>query len=153
MADPQTALACLEVFALGGRTEADDHLNSSYFAIRTLLARSMSEASRYVIQKGLVDEAAPVMVKLASKIAARFGVALSQKMAAQAIPVIGAMGGAAVNLAFLQHFEQIAEGHFTVRRLERLYGAAPVRAEYERLRTDALPRGLAQTAAGADPTG
>ena len=153
MADPQTALACLEVFALGGRTEADDHLNSSYFAIRTLLARSMSEASRYVIQKGLVDEAAPVMVKLAAKIAARFGVALSQKMAAQAIPVIGAMGGAAVNLAFLQHFEQIAEGHFTVRRLERLYGAAPVRAEYERLRTDALARGQAQTAAGADPTG
>ena len=153
MADPQTALACLEVFALGGRTQADDHLNSSYFAIRTLLARSMSEASRYVIQKGLVDEAAPVMVKLAAKIAARFGVALSQKMAAQAIPVIGAMGGAAVNLAFLQHFEQIAEGHFTVRRLERLYGAAPVRAEYERLRTDALARGQAQTAAGADPTG
>ena len=153
MADPRTALACLEVFALGGRTQADDHLNSSYFAIRTLLARSMSEASRYVIQKGLVDEAAPVMVKLASKIAARFGVALSQKMAAQAIPVIGAMGGAAVNLAFLQHFEQIAEGHFTVRRLERLYGAVPVRAEYERLRTDALPRGPAQTAAGADPTG
>jgi len=153
MADPQTALACLEVFALGGRTEADDHLNSSYFAIRTLLARSMSEASRYVIGKGLVDEAAPVMVKLASKIAARFGVALSQKMAAQAIPVIGAMGGAAVNLAFLQHFEQIAEGHFTVRRLERIYGAAPVQAEYERLRTDALTQGPAPASAGDAPTG
>ena len=153
MADPQTALACLEVFALGGRTQADDHLNSSYFAIRTLLARSMSDASRYVIEKGLVDEAAPVMVKLASKIAARFGVALSQKMAAQAIPVIGAMGGAAVNLAFLQHFEQIAEGHFTVRRLERLYGAGPVRAEYERLRTDALTREPTPASAGAEPTG
>ena len=153
MADPQTALACLEVFALGGRTQADDHLNSSYFAIRTLLARSMSDASRYVIEKGLVDEAAPVMVKLISKIAARFGVALSQKMAAQAIPVIGAMGGAAVNLAFLQHFEQIAEGHFTVRRLERLYGAGPVRAEYERLRTDALARGPEPAAAAAQPTG
>jgi len=153
MADPQTALACLEVFALGGRTVADDHLNSSYFAIRALLARSMSDASRYVIEKGLVDEAAPFMVKLASKIAARFGVALSQKMAAQAIPVIGAMGGAAVNLAFLQHFEQIAEGHFTVRRLERLYGAAPVRAEYERLRTDALARGPEPAAAAAQPTG
>ena len=153
MTDPQTALACLEVFALGGRTEADDHLNSSYFAIRTLLARSMSDASRYVIEKGLVDETAPVMVKLASKIAARFGVTLSQKMAAQAIPVIGAMGGAAVNLAFLQHFEQIAAGHFTVRRLERLYGAAPVQAEYERLRTDALARGLDPAVAAADPTG
>ena len=138
MADPETALACLEVFALGGRTQADDHLDSSYFAIRTLLARSMSEASRYMIDKGVMDEAAPVLVKLASKIAARFGVVLSQKFAAQAIPILGAMGGAAVNLAFLQHFQQIAEGHFTVRRLERAYGSALVRAEYERLRMDAL---------------
>jgi len=138
MGNPETALACLEVFALGGRTQADDHLESSYFAIRTLLARSMSEAGRYIIDKGVVDQAAPVLVKLVSKIAARFGLVLSQKVAAQAIPIIGAMGGAAVNLAFLQHFEQIAEGHFTVRRLERVYGAPRVRAEYERLRTDAL---------------
>ncbi len=138
MANPETALACLEVFALSGRTPADDHLESSYFAIRTLLARSMSEASRYIIDKGVVDEAAPIFVKLASKIAARFGVALSRKFAAQAIPIIGAMGGAAVNLAFLQHFQQIAEGHFTVRRLERTYGAAIVRTEYERLRTATL---------------
>ena len=146
MGNPETALACLEVFALGGRTEADDHLESSYFAIRTLLARSMSEASRYVLEKGLVDEAAPILVKLASKIAARFGLVLSQKVAAQAIPIIGAMGGAAVNLAFLQNFEQIAEGHFTVRRLERIYGADGVRAEYERLRTDALGPAAAPSA-------
>ena len=153
MTDPQTALACLEVFALGGRTPADDHLNSSYFAIRTLLARSMSDASRYMIEKGLVDEAAPVLVKLISKIAARFGVALSQKMAAQAIPVIGAMGGAAVNLAFLQHFEQIAEGHFTVRRLERVYGPEPVRTEYERLRTEALAQGPSSASGDAIASG
>ena len=153
MADPQTALACLEVFALGGRTQADDHLNSSYFAIRTLLARSMSDASRYMIEKGLVDEAAPVLVKLISRIAARFGVALSQKMAAQAIPLIGAMGGAAVNLAFLQHFEQIAEGHFTVRRLERVYGAEPVHVEYERLRTEALAQGPSPASAAAQASG
>ncbi len=141
MGSPETALACLEVFALGGRTQADDHLESSYFAIRTLLARSMTEASRYVIDKGVVDEAAPILIKLVSKIAARFGVVLSQKFAAQAIPIIGAMGGAAVNIAFLQHFEQIAEGHFTVRRLERIYGEQFVRAEYERLRVDALGPG------------
>jgi hypothetical protein len=138
MGSPETALACLEVFALGGRTQADDHLESSYFAIRTLLAHSMAEASRYMMEKGVVDEAAPILVKLVSRIAARFGLVLSQKVAAQAIPIIGAMGGAAVNLAFLQHFEQTAEGHFTVRRLERIYGADRVRTEYERLRTEAL---------------
>jgi hypothetical protein len=48
------------------------------------------------------------------------------------------MGGAAVNMAFLQHFELIAEGQFTVRRLERVYGSRFVKAEYDRLRTDAL---------------
>ena len=141
MGSPETALACLEVFALGGRTQADDHLESSYFAIRTLLARSMAEASRYMIDKGIADVAAPSLVTLVAKIAARFGVVLSQKFAAQAIPIIGAMGGAAVNMAFLQHFEQIAEAHFTVRRLERIYGEPFVRAEYERLRMDALRPG------------
>ena len=42
--------------------------------------------------------------------------------------------GAAVNLAFIEHFQEVARGHFTVRRLERVYGAEIVRAEYDRLR-------------------
>ena len=133
LSDPQTALACLEVFALGGRTQADDYLDSSYFAIRALLAQSMTQASRHIMSKGLTDGSSPVIVKLLSKIAARFGVVVSQKFAAQAIPVIGAVGGAAVNVAFLLHFEQIAKAHFAVRRLERVYGPELVRSEYERL--------------------
>lgn len=44
------------------------------------------------------------------------------KVAAQALPVVGALGGAAVNYAFIEHFQDVARGHFTVRRLERLYG-------------------------------
>jgi hypothetical protein len=47
--------------------------------------------------------------------------------------VIGALGGAAVNYAFLEHFQDVARGHFTVRRLERVYGKHVVRAEYTRL--------------------
>jgi hypothetical protein len=54
-------------------------------------------------------------------------------LAAQALPVIGALGGAAVNYAFIQHFQEVARGHFTVRRLERVYGKNVVRTEYERL--------------------
>jgi hypothetical protein len=49
--------------------------------------------------------------------------------------VVGAVGGAAVNLAFIEHFQDVARGHFTVRRLERVYGAEIVRAEYDRLKT------------------
>jgi hypothetical protein len=76
------------------------------------------------------------LVRLISQIAARFGVVVSEKLAAQAMPVIGAVGGAAVNLAFVQHFQTIARGHFTVRRLERAHGAELVRFEYERLRNE-----------------
>jgi len=49
--------------------------------------------------------------------------------------VVGAVGGAAVNLTFIAHFQDIARGHFTVRRLERVYGAEIVRAEYDSLKT------------------
>jgi hypothetical protein len=34
-------------------------------------------------------------------------------------PVIGALGNAAVNYAFIDDFQEIARAHFTVRRLER----------------------------------
>jgi hypothetical protein len=47
--------------------------------------------------------------------------------------MLGAVGGAAVNYAFVEHFQKMARGHFTVRRLERVYGKAVVRTEYERL--------------------
>jgi hypothetical protein len=51
--------------------------------------------------------------------------------AAQALPVVGAVGGAAVNYAFIEHFQDVARGHFTVRRLERLYGKQKIRSEYD----------------------
>ena len=38
-----------------------------------------------------------------------------------------------MNYVFIEHFQEIAQGHFTVRRLERVYGKDIVRAEYERL--------------------
>jgi len=136
MSAPATSLACLEVFALAGKTKGgDDHMNSSYFAARAMLARSVSEAARYMVERGIVDETAPVLVRLVAQIAARFGVVVSQKMAAQAVPVLGALGGAVVNYAFVDHFQSMARGHFTVRALERKYGPESVRAEYIRLLT------------------
>ena len=39
--------------------------------------------------------------------------------------------GAAVNTAFMNHFQATAHAHFTVRRLERTYGGPSVRAAYE----------------------
>ena len=137
LAQPEAALACVEVFALGGRPPAEAAaIDSSYFAVRSVLAKTVSESARFILHRGLADETAPVLVRLVMQVAARFGLVVSQKLAAQAIPIIGAFGGAAVNVAFTEHFQTIARGHFTVRRLERAYGADAVRFEYERLRNE-----------------
>lgn len=133
LTDPESALSCIQVFALGGRATAADATESGYFAVRGLLAKSLTEAARFVAERGIVEEGAPVLVRLLSQIASRFGVVVTQKIAAQAIPVIGALGGGAVNYAFVCHFQDVARGHFAVRRLERLYGKELIHQEYERL--------------------
>ena len=98
-----------------------------------MLAKSVTEAARFIAERGVIEEGAPVLVRFITLVASRFGVAVTQKVAAQALPVVGALGGAAVNYAFIEHFQQVAWGHFTVRRLERVYGKNVVRTEYERL--------------------
>jgi hypothetical protein len=134
LTSPEAALACIQVFALGGPRPGREAAESGYFAVRGVLAKSVSEAARYVAQRGLIEEGAPALVRLLNLIAARFGIAVTQKLAAQAIPVLGAVSGAAVNYAFIDHFQDLAAGHFTVRRLERLYGKDVVRKAYEELR-------------------
>jgi hypothetical protein len=51
--------------------------------------------------------------------------------------VIGALGGAAVNYAFIDHFQEVARAHFIIRKLERHYGKDTVREAYERLSAEA----------------
>ena len=84
LSNPETALACLEVFALGGRAETDDFSDSTYFAVRGALAKTVTEATRYIAERGLLEEGGPIAVRLAAQIASRFGVVVSQKAAAQA---------------------------------------------------------------------
>jgi EcsC protein family len=77
-----------------------------------------------------------VIVRFISQIASRFGVVVTQKLAAQTLPLIGALGGAAVNYTFITHFQKIPKAHFTVRRLERICGKELVRTQYERIRDE-----------------
>lgn len=126
----EAKLACLEVFALGGRSASDD---ASYFFIRGLFAKTVSQAAKYIAEKGLATKGAPALVKFITQIATRFGASVSQKVAAQAVPGIGAVGGAIINLLFIDHFQSMARGHFIVRRLERNYSPELVRKEYETL--------------------
>lgn len=135
--DPETALACLQVFALGGHTGSDNLHEAGYFAVRAAMARSVTRAVQQVAGRGVVDESASAIVRLLAQIGSRFGVVVSQKVAAQAVPVLGAIGGAAVNAAFIDHFQSLARGHFTVRRLERIYGKGTVRRAYDQIRETA----------------
>ena len=129
-----TKLACLTVFALGSPRDArDDAAESGYFATRSALATAVSEATKHLAQKGVAKGGGPALVRLVSLIAARFGIVVSEKTAAQLVPVIGAAGGALINTIFIGHYQDMARGHFIVRRLERIHGEEPVRAAYETL--------------------
>ncbi|UCF37697.1 MAG: EcsC family protein, partial [Acidobacteriota bacterium] len=129
-------LACLEVFALGGRTKDDDAAETGYFAIRSALASSITDAAKYLAQKGLRDKGTPVLVRFISAISSRFGIVVSEKAAAMAIPALGAAGGAVINSLFISHFQDMARGHFIVRRLERLYEPELVRQAYLQLSSE-----------------
>ena len=133
---PFVRMNCLEVFALGSRSSADDAAESSYWIARTALAKAVSEAATYLAEKGIIEESAPAILRLVTAIAARFGVVVSEQAAAKAVPVIGAAGGALVNVLFMNHFQDMARGHFIVKRLEARHGVETVRRVYESL---ALP--------------
>lgn len=120
--DPDTLFACLEVFALAELSHERQFGWSGYRAVRHSLAGSVAEASRYVGQRVIAEESAPALARAVSTIASRFGIAVSQKFSAQAIPIIGSLSGAAINAVFMEHFQSMARVHFTVRRLERTYG-------------------------------
>jgi hypothetical protein len=131
LADPESGLACLEVFALGPQKGHREARESAYYATRTALAQFTREAVTYVTRKGLAKESAPALISFLGKIAGRFGVEVSEKVAAEMVPIAGAVGGLTLNVLFSQHFQSLAEGHFVIRRLERMYGTDAVRQDYE----------------------
>ena len=106
--------ACLEVFAF--RSAADrDESELGYFSAR------------------LVFQGRPFTMLL-SEVAARYGMVLGEKASLQAVPIAGAVAGAALNAAFLDHYRNLAAAHFTIRRLERTHGRTIVREAAERIK-------------------
>lgn len=131
----ETRMACLEVFALGGSSTADDASETGYYAIRAALAKVVSDAVRHITERGVTSRGAPVLVRLIEAIAARFGVVVQEKAALELVPVVGGVSGALINTVFMAHFQNMARGHFIVRRLESVHGIDEVRQAYGRIRT------------------
>jgi hypothetical protein len=137
LSSPEARINCLLVLALGGASRGDDASEVGYFAVRLAFARAVAQAAEYlagrVAAEEVADRAAPALVRLVTSIAVRFGVAVEDKAMAQLVPLIGAAGGALINQIFISHFQEMAEGHFTVRRLERAHGTEAVQQAYGRL--------------------
>ncbi len=127
----ESRLACLEVFALGGKSKEGGYADTGYYAVRSLLAAQINEVVKIVSGKmGGGSMLINPVSHLLSSIAARFGAVVSEKTVAQAVPILGAAGGAIINTIFIDHFQNLARGHFIVRRLERQYGKAAVESAY-----------------------
>ena len=131
-------MACLEVFALGGDSTADDGMEMSYYTTRIALNSALKNVSATGVKvgidsliKGASAAGSGVMGSFISKIASRLSLLISEKFLAQALPVVGAIGGGSLNYVFVTHFQKMATAHFTVRRLERKYGDEVVKLAYE----------------------
>ena len=138
LSDIDIQLECVKVLAMGGRSSGDDASDVGYFVAREALARATAEAAAHIAKGGIDKEGAPALVRLIIAIAERYSITITEKAAAQAVPIIGAAGGAIINTVFMDHFQDMARGHFTVLRLEKVLGADTVKAKYLELRKAAV---------------
>ncbi len=133
----ESRLECLSVFSFGSPSPQDDAAETSYLAQRIAMASAVQQAADFLARASARELAeavqrgsAPVLVRLLARVAARLEIVVGEKTLAQAVPVVGAVGGALVNAAFTSHFNEVARRHFGLRRLEREHGADAVRDAY-----------------------
>ncbi len=134
----ETKIASLEVFAFGSDAFDPETGETGYYAIRSSLDKPLEESSKYIAKKGISGIGAPFAFQLLAKIAAKYQTMVAARVAATAVPIVGAVVGAMVNVVFLDLFQDKARGHFIVRRLEREYGTEPVRETYNLIRNPEL---------------
>jgi len=89
---------CVEVFSAAGPLADDDGADMGFLT------------ARMALNGGSVH-------KLIATVAPRLATVLGQKLAAQTVPVLGAVAGAATNYAFTSYYQDIAHVHFGLRRL------------------------------------
>jgi hypothetical protein len=152
LADPATRLQCLEVLSLG--SQPTETMDSAYFSTRLGLAMAVRQAGAFVaghsaaeVADALAKGTAPALVRLIDAIARRFQIVVTEKVAAQAVPLAGAAFGALVNAAFTDHFNRVARYHFGILRLERRYGQALVEAAYREANRSVKRLGTAPSSA------
>ncbi len=89
---------CVQVFASAGPLTHDDDADLAFLGARMAVSGTAVNA-------------------LITRIAPRLGAVLGQKLAAQTVPVLGAVAGAATNYAYTRYYTDMAHIHFGLRRL------------------------------------
>ncbi|MEP1765291.1 MAG: EcsC family protein [Sulfitobacter sp.] len=89
---------CVQVFSAAGPLAEDDGSDLAFLTARLALS---GKAVQAVIHK----------------IAPRLAVVMGQKLAAQTVPVLGAVAGAATNYAYTSYYQDMAHVHFGLRKL------------------------------------
>lgn len=89
---------CIRVFSAAGPLARDDGADLGFFATRLTLSGG-------------------AMQKIIASVAPRLATVLGQKLAAQTVPVLGAVAGATTNVIYTSYYQQIAQVHFGLRRL------------------------------------
>ena len=111
--DPQVRLECLAVFQYGEPGRDGDAAAQSFLANRLLTNGQTVSA-------------------LIARFAGQFATRVTTKLGAQAVPVLGAATGAAINYAFLDYYERVAQIHFRLLRLAQDHPGIDVDAAYAR---------------------
>jgi hypothetical protein len=133
LGDPAAQLQCLLVFAMGGPTATDDSGELGYFIARGALAQAVSNAATELGAQGAktaFTHGSTAVLRLINAVATRFSTQVTEQIAAKSVPVLGAALGAVINTMFIEHYQAMAHGHFTIRRLERKYGQDLVHDRY-----------------------
>ncbi|SMO76300.1 EcsC family protein [Ruegeria faecimaris] len=89
---------CVRVLSAAGPMSFDDGADLGFFSARLTLT-------------------GPALQKLISAVAPKLAVVLGQKLAAQSVPVLGAIAGGGTNYVYTRYYQQIARVHFGLRRL------------------------------------
>jgi hypothetical protein len=121
-----TTLVIMRDIARIAREEGEDlSTEEGRAACVRVFSLGVGDEAGYISARLMLGSAARAML---SGVAARWGVVLGEKFAAQSMPLAGAAAAVALNTAFLQHYRRLGRAHFTIRRLERLHGRERVRA-------------------------
>ncbi|OQY43264.1 MAG: hypothetical protein B6242_14970 [Anaerolineaceae bacterium 4572_78] len=100
---------------------------------KILAKEGMPKLLEKTVQNETTKKTVDALVKFINQVSARYAVTVTEKVAVEVVPIIGAVAGVGINTLFTTHYQRMAHGHFTVRRLERKHGKELVKKEYEKL--------------------